>query len=398
MTANLTPENHFGGSFGSNEWLVDEMYENFQRDPNSVDQNWRDFFSNYKPGAGISGSPVGSAPKGGKPPVPKSVAREAAAKVATVVSAPVNAQTSAQVSAATPQEFVPQATVQTPVVQRSTTPAQAPSKPAPTVTNPDASVEPIRGVGARVVQSMEASLSVPTATSVRAVPAKLLIDNRIVINNHMKRARGGKVSFTHLIGFAMIKALKQLPEMNNFYTEVDGKPAVGKPQHINLGIAIDLAKPDGSRQLLVPSIKACESMDFLQFWQAYEETIKKARSGTLTVEDFAGTTASLTNPGTIGTVHSVPRLVVGQGLILGVGAMDYPAEFQGANEETLAKLAISKVVTLTSTYDHRIIQGAQSGDFLRIIHEQLLGNDFYDEVFAALRIPYVPIQIGRAHV
>ena len=164
MTANLTPENHFGGSFGSNEWLVDEMYENFQRDPNSVDQNWRDFFSNYKPGAGISGSPVGGAPKGGTPPVPKSVAREAAAKVATVVSAPVNAQTSAQVSAATPQEFVPQATVQTPVVQRSTTPAQAPAKPAPTVTNPDASVEPIRGVGARVVQSMEASLSVPTAT------------------------------------------------------------------------------------------------------------------------------------------------------------------------------------------------------------------------------------------
>ena len=402
MTANLTPENHFGGSFGSNEWLVDEMYENFQRDPNSVDQNWRDFFSNYKPGAGISGSPVGGAstvgnstvgaPKGGTPPVPKSVAREAATKAATVVSAPVNAQTSAHVSAATPQEFVPQATVQTPVVQRSTTPAQAPAKPAPTVTNPDASVETIRGVGARVVQSMEASLSVPTATSVRAVPAKLLIDNRIVINNHMKRARGGKVSFTHLIGFAMIKALKQLPEMNNFYTEVDGKPAVGKPQHINLGIAIDLAKPDGSRQLLVPSIKACESMDFLQFWQAYEETIKKARSGTLTVEDFAGTTASLTNPGTIGTVHSVPRLVVGQGLILGVGAMDYPAEFQGASEETLAKLAISKVVTLTSTYDHRIIQGAQSGDFLRIIHEQLLGNDFYDEVFAALRIPYVPIR------
>jgi 2-oxoglutarate dehydrogenase E1 component len=260
------------------------------------------------------------------------------------------------------------------------------------VTNPDASVEPIRGVGARVVQSMEASLSVPTATSVRAVPAKLLIDNRIVINNHMKRARGGKVSFTHLIGFAMIKALKQLPEMNNFYTEIDGKPAVGKPQHINLGIAIDLAKPDGSRQLLVPSIKACESMDFLQFWQAYEETIKKARTGALTVEDFAGTTVSLTNPGTIGTVHSVPRLVVGQGLILGVGAMDYPAEFQGASEETLAKLAISKVVTLTSTYDHRIIQGAQSGDFLRIIHELLLGDEFYDEVFAALRIPYVPIR------
>ena len=412
MTANLTPENHFGGSFGSNEWLVDEMYENFQRDPNSVDQNWRDFFSNYTPGSSTAGSPItrpsgnstsdtsmAGAPRGGTPPVPKSVAKAAAQKVEAPAATrdtttPLSeiAVSEIAINEKTTTDFVPQATVQAPVTQRSTTPAQPPAKPAPTVTNPDATIEPIRGVGARVVQSMEASLTVPTATSVRAIPAKLLIDNRIVINNHMKRARGGKVSFTHLIGYAMIQALKQLPEMNNFYTEIDGKPAVGKPQHINLGIAIDLTKPDGTRQLLVPSIKACESIDFLQFWSAYEETIKKARKGTLTVEDFAGTTVSLTNPGTIGTVHSVPRLVAGQGLILGVGAMDYPAEFHGASEETLARLAISKVVTLTSTYDHRIIQGAQSGDFLRIINELLLGDGFYDEIFAALRIPYVPIR------
>ena len=240
---------------------------------------------------------------------------------------------------------------------------------------------------------MEASLTVPTATSVRAIPAKLMIDNRTVINNHLKRSRGGKVSFTHLIGYAMISAIRQMPEMNAFFGEIDGKPAIGKPEHINLGIAIDLAKPDGSRQLLVPSIKGCESLDFAQFWASYEETVRKARGGSLTVEDFAGTTVSLTNPGTIGTVHSVPRLVQGQGLILGVGAMDYPAEFHGANEETLAELAISKVITLTSTYDHRIIQGAQSGDFLKRIHELLLGeNGFYDEIFAALRIPYVPIR------
>ena len=239
---------------------------------------------------------------------------------------------------------------------------------------------------------MEASLSVPTATSVRAIPAKLLIDNRIVINNHLKRTRGGKVSFTHLIAFAMIEAIKQMPEMNTFFTDLEGKPAVGHPEHINLGIAIDLMKEDGSRQLLVPSIKGCEAMDFAQFWAAYEATVKKARNGALTVEDFAGTTVSLTNPGTIGTVHSVPRLVQGQGLILGVGAMDYPAEFQGSSEETLNKLGISKVVTLTSTYDHRIIQGAQSGDFLKRIHESLLSDDFYDHVFQALRIPYVPIR------
>ena len=239
---------------------------------------------------------------------------------------------------------------------------------------------------------MEASLTVPTATSVRAIPAKLMIDNRTVINNHLKRARGGKVSFTHLIGYAMIKALRENPEMNTFFTELDGKPAIGYPDHINLGIAIDLTKEDGSRQLLVPSIKGCEGLDFGNFWASYEALVKKARSGALSVEDFSGTTVSLTNPGTLGTVHSVPRLVTGQGLILGVGAMDYPAEFQGASEETIANLAISKVITLTSTYDHRIIQGAQSGDFLKKIHEILLGADnFYEEIFAALRIPYVPI-------
>jgi 2-oxoglutarate dehydrogenase E1 component len=191
----------------------------------------------------------------------------------------------------------------------------------------------------------------------------------------------------------MVKAVRALPEMNSFFTQLDGKPAVGHPEHINLGIAIDLAKPDGSRQLLVPSIKGCEKLDFAQFWSAYEDMVRKARGGALAVEDFADTTISLTNPGTIGTVHSVPRLVQGQGLILGVGALDYPAEFHGTNEQALADLAISKVVTLTSTYDHRVIQGAQSGDFLRRIHEILLGEEnFYDEIFEALRIPYVPIR------
>ena len=274
------------------------------------------------------------------------------------------------------------------------TPADPIVKPVPVLITPAAaSVEPLRGVAGRVVQSMEASLTVPTATSLRTVPAKLLIDNRIVINNHLKRTRGGKVSFTHLIAYAMIKTLRAMPEMNSFFTQLDGKPAIGHPEHINLGIAIDLTKPDGTRQLLVPSIKGCETLDFAQFWGAYEAIVNKARGGTLTVEDYAGTTVSLTNPGTIGTISSVPRLVTGQGMILGVGALDYPSEFQGASEETLTRMAISKVVTLTSTYDHRVIQGAQSGDFLRRIHELLLGaENFYDEIFAALRIPYEPIR------
>jgi len=400
-----TPANHFGGSFGPNEWLVDEMYERYQIDPSSVDKAWWDFFSDYAPATANIASPqtlpalptLDDAPKGGKPPLPKSAAKTPVIPVkATQVSPSPIAQvpiTEAAKQMSTPQ--VPPATpASNPPRAANPTPADPIVKPIPTLVTPSAStLEPIRGVSARVVQSMEASLSVPTATSVRAIPAKLMIDNRTVINNHLKRARGGKVSFTHIIGYAMIKAMRAMPEMNAFYGEIEGKPAIGKPEHINLGIAIDLAKPDGSRQLLVPSIKGCEDLDFAQFWASYEETVRKARSGTLTVEDFAGTSVSLTNPGTIGTVHSVPRLVQGQGLILGVGAMDYPAEFLGASEETLANLAISKVITLTSTYDHRIIQGAQSGDFLRRIHEILLGEDgFYDELFAALRIPYVPIR------
>ncbi|WP_205315829.1 multifunctional oxoglutarate decarboxylase/oxoglutarate dehydrogenase thiamine pyrophosphate-binding subunit/dihydrolipoyllysine-residue succinyltransferase subunit, partial [Nonomuraea lactucae] len=251
----------------------------------------------------------------------------------------------------------------------------------------------LRGAAARTASNMDLSLTVPTATSVRAIPAKLLIDNRIVINNHLKRGRGGKVSFTHLIGFAIVKALKAMPEMNHSYTEVDGKPTLVKPEHVGFGLAIDVQKSNGDRQLLVPSIKGAEQMDFRQFWMAYEEVVRKARSGKLGVDDFAGTTISLTNPGTIGTVHSVPRLMPGQGTIIGVGAMEYPAEYQGASPDTLSRLAVSKVMTLTSTYDHRIIQGAQSGDFLRQIHRLLLGEDgFYDEIFEALRIPYEPVR------
>jgi len=389
-TGSNTPENHFGGSFGPNEWLVDEMYEKFKANPSSVDKAWWDFFADYTPAAAQL-PPVPGAPMGGTPPVPKRAATssDVATPVAPSLSpAPSISHTPPTTLGTSTPPMSNQSNQNTP------TPADPVVKPIPTLVTPGAStLETIRGVGARVVQSMEASLTVPTATSVRAVPAKLMIDNRTVINNNLARGRGGKVSFTHIIGYAMIKAMRQMPEMNSFFAEQDGKPAIGRPEHINLGIAIDLAKPDGSRQLLVPSIKGCENLDFAQFWASYEETVRKARGGTLTVEDFAGTTVSLTNPGTIGTVHSVPRLVQGQGLILGVGAMDYPAEFQGANEETLADLAISKVITLTSTYDHRIIQGAQSGDFLRRIHEILLGADnFYDDIFAALRIPYEPIR------
>ena len=404
-----------GQDFGANDWLVEEMYERYQSDPTSVPSEWVTYFQNNPQAGSATQTPVAptSAPGAGTPPTPKPVTPPNISMPGTpapvpVQQAPVTPAAPAAPAAPAPVQqapvtpaapVAPAQPVQTQPVVRNVattpaTPADPIAKPIPTLVTPSASkLEPIRGVSARVVQSMEASLTVPTATSVRAIPAKLMIDNRIVINNHLKRGRGGKVSFTHIIAYAMIKALRAMPEMNAFYGELDGKPALGTPDHINLGIAIDLAKPDGSRQLLVPSIKGCEALEFGQFWVAYEEIVKKARGGTLTVEDYAGTTVSLTNPGTIGTIHSVPRLVQNQGLIIGVGAMDYPAEFQGASEETLARMAISKVITLTSTYDHRVIQGAQSGDFLRRIHELLLGADgFYDEIFTALRIPYEPIR------
>ncbi|WP_184753697.1 multifunctional oxoglutarate decarboxylase/oxoglutarate dehydrogenase thiamine pyrophosphate-binding subunit/dihydrolipoyllysine-residue succinyltransferase subunit [Streptosporangium album] len=352
-------------AFGQNEWLVDELYQKYLQDPESVDRAWWNFFADYTSDSG-SGR---AAPPG-------------AATVAPATSPP----------AAAP--VTPAAAPVTPAPKAAATTAAPADKPKQETQLPAGAEEVrLRGAAARTAANMEASLDVPTATSVRAVPAKLLIDNRIVINNHLSRGRGGKVSFTHLIGYAVIKALKALPEMNHSYAEVDGKPVLVKPEHVNLGLAIDVAKSDGTRQLLVPSIKATEDMDFRQFWVAYEEVVRKARSGKLGVDDFSGTTISLTNPGTIGTVHSVPRLMPGQGTIIGVGAMEYPAEYQGASPDTLSRLAVSKVMTLTSTYDHRIIQGAQSGDFLRQVHRLLLGEDgFYDEIFEALRIPYEPVR------
>ncbi len=397
-------------AFGPNEWLVDELYQQYLKDRSSVDRAWWEFFKDYTP----SETPTGN----GQPSASAAPASPAPPAAASVVAATVPAQPERATSPAIPvpadpaPEPVKVSAPPTPVAARPAehteprsdgqstgqprTPPPATADPAPTTGSDEPDITKLRGASARVVTNMETSLGVPTATSVRAVPAKLLIDNRIVINSHLKRSRGGKVSFTHVIGYAVVKALASMPEMNQSYLERDGKPAVLKPEHVNLGIAIDLAKPDGTRQLLVPSVKAAETMDFAQFWTGYEDIIRRARAQKLTADDFAGTSISLTNPGTIGTNHSVPRLMSGQGTIIGVGSLEYPAEWQGASEETLNRSAISKIVTLTSTYDHRIIQGAQSGDFLRRIHQLLLGEDgFYDEIFRSLRIPYEPIRWVR---
>jgi len=357
------------------------MYERYLSDPGSVDEAWHDFFADYRPapGHGAELDPVPTptpqaAPQldSGTPPPTPGADPAAHAKVS---AAPAPADPPAK-----------------PAASPSAKPAE-PAKPAkPAKAAPMAGAVTLRGAASRVVANMQTSLSVPTATSVRAVPAKLLADNRVVINNHLRRSRGGKVSFTHIVGYAIVRALRDYPEMNNFFAEIEGKPSLVTPEHVNLGIAIDLAGKDNTRSLVVAGVKSAETMDFASFWNAYEDIIRRARAGKLGVDDFAGTTISLTNPGTIGTNHSVPRLMAGQGTIVGVGAMEYPAEFSGMSDEKLSERAISKIMTLTSTYDHRIIQGAQSGEFLRRIHQLLLADDFYDEIFAALRIPYEPVR------
>ena len=402
--------------FGPNEWLVHEKYQDYLADPDSVDEAWHEFFADYQPadggGAGGSGpqvaapdraadgGPADSAPA----PEPAPVAQAAPAQAEPAAEPAAEAEPARKPAAEAEPARKPAAEAEParkPAAEPARKPAAAEASPkgdapagraAPAPAD-GATTTPIRGMAKAVATNMQASLGVPTATSVRAVPAKLLIDNRTIVNRHLARSRGGKVSFTHLIGYAMVKAVASMPEMNAAYGEVDGKPVVVQPEHVNLGIAIDLSKPDGSRNLVVPSIKACERMDFTQFWAAYEDVVRKARAGKLGADDYAGTTISLTNPGGIGTVHSVPRLMPGQSAIIGVGAMEYPAEYQGASPATLARLAVSKVTTLTSTYDHRVIQGAQSGEFLRRMHLLLLGEDgFYDEVFRSLRIPYEPVR------
>jgi multifunctional 2-oxoglutarate metabolism enzyme len=381
--------------FGPNEWLVDELYQRYQADPGSVDRAWWNFFADYHPKPPEQPRPTGAARTASAAQAPTAPTVPAAGGAAGGPSAggPANGPAAGGPATAAPAPGAPAAPARgTPAPVSSTLPA--PARPAPPPPDAQHAIEVrLRGAAARTAANMTASLTVPTATSVRAIPAKLLVDNRIVINNHLGRGRGGKVSFTHLIGYAVVRALAWAPEMNYAYAEEDGKPVLVQPEHVNLGLAIDVRKNDGTRQLLVPGIKAAETMDFRHFWMAYEDIVRKARTGKLAVEDFAGTTISLTNPGTIGTEHSVPRLVTGQGCIVGVGAMEYPAAYQGASEETLVGLAISKTVTLTSTYDHRVIQGAQSGDFLRVIHSLLLGeHGFYDDVFQSLRIPYEPVR------
>ncbi len=361
-------DDHSPTSLGPNAWLVEEMHERFLSDPASVSASWQEFFADYRPPGrtgGAAPNPAQSAP--GAPPNP---AQSAPGAPPTGQAAPV--PTTAPVSSA-------------PTAQPAAAAEETPG-------------DPIRGVGARIVTNMEASLAVPTATSFREVPAKLLEVNRNVINGYLGRTRGGKVSFTHLIGYALVRAIADhMPAMNNsFLAGPDGVPRLVRNEHVGLGIAIDMEKKDGSRSLLVPCIKNADTLDFAGFMAVYDELVRKAKTNKLTVDDFAGVTITLTNPGTIGTERSVPRLMPGQGAIVGVGSLTYPTGFAGADPRTIADLGISKVITISSTYDHRIIQGAESGLLLQQVDRLLLGgNGFYEDIFRAIGVPYEAVQWRR---
>ncbi|MEY3582843.1 MAG: putative 2-oxoglutarate dehydrogenase component, partial [Actinomycetota bacterium] len=345
--------------FGANSWLVEEMFERFREDPNSVGETWKEFFSDFKP----AGAPkVDSTAEIIRPALPPEL-REEGAKPKPVVTSP------------------------------------GVEPPAPKIATseiiPDGEPEPLRGVSAAIATNMEKSLTVPTATSFRNVPAKLLEVNRKVMNNYRSRTGQPKISFTHIIGYAIVRAIADaVPNMKNSYlVDADGKPQIQKHNNVNIGLAVDVDKGKGQRTLVVPVLRNADALDFAGFLLAYDDIIRKVRSNKLTVEDFQGANVSLTNPGTIGTVQSVPRLMPGQGVIVGVGSIDYPAEFQGSDERSLVRLGVSKVVTVTSTYDHRIIQGAESGLFLKYVHELLLGqHNFYHDVFRSLGVPYESVQ------
>ena len=255
---------------------------------------------------------------------------------------------------------------------------------------------PLRGPAGRIVENMEKSLTIPTATSTRIIPVKILEENRRIINDYLANSIGGKVSFTHIIAWAILKALKQMPNMTASYQVINGQPYKVIPKHINFGLAVDVEKKDGSRSLLVPNIKQADQHDFIHFFSAYNEIIRKVRTNRIEPEDFMDTTVTLTNPGTIGTVHSIPRLMSGQGLIVATGGIQYPPEWEAADPRLLARLGISKVMMVTSTYDHRIIQGAESGLFLRLLHRLLEGEeDFYEEIFENLKIPHQVVRMAR---
>ena len=329
--------------FGANASYVETLLDRYLSSPTHVDESWATYFS------GLIAA--------GQIPVPLKNGQD-------------------QTAPAAPSDLKPVAT----------------EKPvAKALANLPPEAELLRGGAKKIVENMEESLTVPTATSVRMVPVKLLDENRRIVNDYLGLQGRGKASYTHIIAWAILRATENFPQMNDGLLQTNEGVARVKRPVINLGLAIDVQRKDGSRTLLVPSLKAANRMSFGELLHAYDDVVNRARKGKLELSDFEGTTISLTNPGTIGTVGSVPRLMAGQSMIIATGAIEYPAEYQAMMPEALSQLGVSKVVQISNTYDHRLIQGAESGAMLARVHELLLGKDgFYERIFSDLEIPVRP--------
>ena len=407
----------FETDFGPNDWLVEEMLDNYRDNPDSVPSSWQQYFKsrNIEPRFANSTVTDAVATEGysAKDPLARSDGSTIPTNHASDVP-PAQPPTSTQsFRASTPQpansassaEGQPQppvATGATAEASAQTQPASAPATPAPAESKAktlppaeanDTTLSPLRGAALALARNMDQSLLLPTATSVRAVPAKALEINRSIINNQLSREGRPKISFGHLITWAIIKSLSKHPRMNaSFVPAHDGSAASLRTyEHVSLGVAVDIVRRDGQRTLMVPVLRDIDTKTFAEFIAAYDQLIAKVRENRATVDDFQGASVSVTNPGTIGTEHSIPRLMNGQGAIIGVGAIGYPAEFGAADPRTLGELGISKTVTLTSTYDHRIIQGAESGQFLADAAALLEGKEnFYQEIFDSLGVAYPP--------
>jgi 2-oxoglutarate dehydrogenase E1 component len=347
MSDRINISEYIAEHFGANASYVESLLNRYKSDPNLVDESWRIFFADLLSKA----SPLDNIDS-------------------------INGQIVSKAEEKVEVSFGN--------LQRET---------ASIALGADVEVKPITGPARKIVENMEQSLTVPTATSFRTIPVKLLEENRRIINEHLQAHGRSKVSFTHIIAWAIVKALKVYPQMNVGYGLINGVPSRLQHDSVNLGIAVDIERKDGSRNLLVPNIKNADKMSFVEFYEAYNRQIERARTGKLSVEDFQGTTITLTNPGTIGTVASNPRLMAGQSAIIATGAIEYPAEYQAMTAAALSQLGISKVMTITSTYDHRVIQGAESGLFLAKIHDFLIGKEgFYEEIFKSLEINFPPLR------
>ncbi|MFI5181709.1 MAG: multifunctional oxoglutarate decarboxylase/oxoglutarate dehydrogenase thiamine pyrophosphate-binding subunit/dihydrolipoyllysine-residue succinyltransferase subunit [Thermoanaerobaculia bacterium] len=351
MSPNAHPDvvSALAEEFGPNAGLALELYASYRLNPASVDAGWRRAFEAAE--AGAAGGPGARA----------------------ILSAAVSAE---------PDGAAP-----------VTSPVPAPASPA---TLPEGDVVSLAGGAAAIARNMDASLRVPTATSTRQIAAKTMEENRRILNRHREVVGRPKVSFTHLVVWAILRALEKHPSLNDAYAEVEGRPVRIRRKSVNLGIAVDVTKKDGSRTLLVPNLKGADGLSFAALLDVFETVVTKARKGQLAPDDFAGTTVSLTNPGTVGTTASAPRLMPGQGAILATGALDYPAEFAAMPEEVLSAIGISRVLNVSSTYDHRIIQGAESGQFLATLEMLLLGGDsFYERIFHDLKVPHRPVRFEK---